>query len=116
MSGWMKAEAVAAFGAEMRAASAARAAGALDDAFAHYERAHIVAQRHPWRHARAHVGMLAVGFARRDAREILGQLLRIPAALTKSRLWVPRGNTGGANVSAFAPMPIPADLAPLVDD
>ena len=116
MNGWMKPEAIAAFDAEMRAARAARAAGTLDEAFARYERAHVIAQRHPWRHAKAHVGMLAIGFARRDAREILGQLLRIPAALTKSRLWVPRGNTGGANVSAFAPMPIPADLAPLVDD
>ena len=116
MSGWMKREAIAAFDAEMRAARDARAGGALEAAFAHYERAHIVAQRHPWRHAKAHLGMLAVGFARRDAREILGQLFRIPAALTKSRLWVPRGNTGGANVSAFAPMPVPADLAPLVDD
>ena len=45
-----------------------------------------------------------------------GQLFRIPAALTKSRIWVPRGNTGGANVSAFAPMAVPADLAPLVED
>jgi hypothetical protein len=112
----MKPEAIAVFDAAMRAARDARDGGALDVAFAHYERAHIVAQRHPWRHACAHVGMLAIGFARRDAREIVGQLFRIPAALTKSRLWVPRGNTGGANVSAFAPMPVPADLAPLLDD
>ena len=106
----------AAFEHEMTSAAQARAAGDLARAFAHYERAHILAQRHPWRHAKSHVGMLAVGFARRDAREVVGQLFRIPAALTKSRMWVPRGNTGGANVSAFAPMPVPADLAPLVDD
>jgi hypothetical protein len=60
--------------------------------------------------------MLAIGFARRDAREILGQLFRIPAALTKSRVWVPVGNTGGANVSAFQPMPVPPDLAKLIED
>jgi len=31
-----------------------------------------------------------------------------PAAIFR---WVPIGNTGGANVSALKPMPIPADLA-----
>lgn len=116
MSGWMKPAAIAAFDAEMAAARAARAAGAPDAAFAHYERAHVVAQRHPWRHARAHAGMLAIGFARRDLREIAGQLLRIPAALTKSRIWVPAGNTGGANVPALRPMPVPDDLKALIEE
>jgi Protein of unknown function (DUF3703) len=32
------------------------------------------------------------------------------AALIFSKLWVPLGNTGGANVSALKPMPIPDDL------
>lgn len=26
--------------------------------------------------------------------------------------WIPIGNTGGADVSALKPMPVPADLAP----
>ena len=115
MSAWMKPAAVAAFRDAMSAARAARSCGEFDVAFRHYERAHVIAQRHPWRHAQAHAGMLAVGIVRRDLREIAGQLLRIPAALTKSRLWVPRGNTGGANVSAFRPMPVPDDLAALID-
>ena len=116
MRSWIKDAAVVAFDAEMASARGARARGELDAAFSHYERAHVVAQRDPLRHARAHLGMLAVGLARRDLREIVGQLLRIPAALTKSRVWVPRGNTGGANVSAFRPMPVPPDLASLIDD
>ena len=36
------------------------------------------------------------------------------AALLFSRLWVPLGNTGGANVSAFKPMAISEDLAVLL--
>ena len=39
-----------------------------------------------------------------------GQLLRILAAAFFSRIWVPIGNTGGANVPAMKPMHIPADL------
>ncbi|MFY9315408.1 MAG: DUF3703 domain-containing protein [Burkholderiales bacterium] len=49
-------------------------------------------------------------------REMLGQLARIFAALLFSRVWVPVGTTGGANVSAFAPMPVPEDLRRLMDD
>lgn len=81
-----------------------------DGAFRHFERAHILGQRHTLAHARSHLWMLRVGFARRDAREIAGQALRIAAALVFSRIWVPLGNTGGANVSAFRPMPVPEDL------
>ena len=66
-------------------------------------------------HTRAHLGMLRVGWRRRDAREILGQLLRIPGAMIGSALGrVPRGNTGGSNVSAFLEMPIAPDLKELL--
>lgn len=47
----------------------------------------------------------------RHAREVVGQFTRAIAALLFSRIWVPAGNTGRANVSAFAPMPVPEDLA-----
>jgi hypothetical protein len=60
--------------------------------------------------------MLGVGVARRDFREVAGQLSRMLAALLFSRIWVPVGNTGGANVSAFSRMPIPADLQAILDD
>jgi len=60
--------------------------------------------------------MLSVGWARRDARELAGQLSRLVAAALFSRLWVPAGNTGGANVSALRPMPVPDDLRALLDD
>ena len=33
----------------------------------------------------------------------------------KSIFWVPTGNTGGANVNPFKPMPVPDDLRPYLD-
>jgi hypothetical protein len=100
----------AAFEREYAAGRAAFAVRELDAAFRHFERAHVIGQRRTLAHVRAHLAMLRVGWARRDWREIVGQLLRIPAAATKSRLWVPTGNTGGADVSALAPMPVAEDL------
>lgn len=50
-----------------------------------------------------------------DHRELVGQSTRVVAALLFSRLWVPIGNTGGANVSAFRPMPVPDDLRAILD-
>jgi len=63
-------------------------------------------------HVKSHLGMLRIGLRRRDTREIVGQLLRVPGAVIGSLLGhLPVGNTGGANVSPFRPMPIPEDLA-----
>ena len=100
---------------EHAAADAAIARGELVVAFAHLERAHILSQRFAFAHAWTHLRMLAVGWRRRDAREIVGQVFRSVAALTKSKLWVPIGNTGGANVNPFQPMPVPPDLRPYLD-
>ena len=58
--------------------------------------------------------MFRVGLRSRDFREVRGQVLRMVAALLFSRIWVPEGNTGGANVSPLKPMPIPADLLELL--
>jgi hypothetical protein len=88
----------------------------LDAAFAHLERAHILSQRYAFAHAAVHVRMLRLGWKRRSAREVLGQATRTVAALLFSRIWVPVGNTGGANVSALRPMPLPDDLRLLLTD
>lgn len=106
----------AAFARELAAARHHYRAGELDAAFARLERAHVLGQRDTLRHAWSHLWMLRVGWRRRDGREIRGQLLRIPAALMFSRLWVPAGNTGGANVSALRPMPVPDDLRRLLSE
>jgi Protein of unknown function (DUF3703) len=100
---------------ELRYARRARIAGDSARAFAHLERAHILGQRLTSLHVRTHVAMLSVGWSRRDFREVVGQIPRIVAAALFSRIWVPPGNTGGANVPAMRPMPIPADLRAILD-
>jgi hypothetical protein len=101
---------------EWEQARSATTAGELDVAFTHLERAHILSQRLTSMHERTHCAMLALGWRRRDAREIVGQIFRMVAAACFSRIWVPIGNTGGANVSAFEPMTVPADLEAILLD
>ena len=96
--------------AELEHAKHARRSGELDRAFAHLERAHVLGQQLTWLHVRAHLGMLRIGWMRRDIREVAGQLSRIIAAAVFSRIWVPSGNTGGANVPAMRRMPIADEL------
>ena len=86
----------------------------FETAFRHLERAHVLAQRMTGRHTFVHWRMLVAGLNRGDLREVIGQLPRIVASVLFSRLWVPRGNSGRARVSAFAPMPVPDDLRHLV--
>ncbi len=97
--------------AELDAARKAEALGDLSQAFIHLERAHILSQRFTLAHSATHLRMLKLGWRTRNIREVLGQLTRAVAAVLFSRIWVPVGNTGRANVSAFAPMPVPEDLA-----
>lgn len=111
----MRPELKAAWRQEMDLGRGRISAGDFAAALHHYERAHILGQRFTVAHVRAHMGMLGVGWRRRDAREIVGQLVRIVAATLFSKIWVPEGNTGGANVSAVEPMPIPQDLRNLLD-
>lgn len=86
-----------------------------DAAYAWLERAHILSQRMPLRHAGSHWLMLRAGWQARDWREVAGQLPRILAALLFSRIWVPLGNTGRAQVSAFQPMPLSDELKRLLE-
>lgn len=75
------------------------------------ERAHILAQPFLMSHGGIHVRMLRFAIELGDWREALGQVFRlllVPIGNATGRL--PVGNTGRANVSAFDPMPIPADL------
>ena len=83
----------------------------LDTAFHHLERSHILGQSITYEHTRVHWLMLKIGWKRKDLREIFGQCFRIIGASTKTPFGIyPTGNTGGANVSPFKPMPIAEDL------
>lgn len=99
---------------EVRMAKQDLQRGDFDTAFFHLERAHVLAQRMTGRHTYIHALMLVAGLRRGDLREVVGQMPRIVASILFSRLWVPRGNSGRARVSAFKPMPVPDDLRHLV--
>jgi hypothetical protein len=106
----------AAYVTELAAAEAATAVGNTEIAFHHLERAHILSQRHTLQHVHVHWLMLQLGASMGAWREVLGQLTRIVAAAVFSRIWVPVGNTGRANVSAVKPMPVPGDLRSILED
>jgi len=82
----------------------------LDSAFYHLERAHILGQSYIIPHTKSHWWMLKVGLKKHNLREVFGQITRIIASVLFSNIWVPTGNTGGANVNPLKPMPIPEDL------
>jgi hypothetical protein len=97
--------------AELRAAEAGG-----PDAFTHLERAHVLGQESTREHVRVHWRMLRWGWARRDPREVFGQAFRLIGAATKTFIGlVPAGNTGGANVSPFRPMPVDPELAAIIE-
>ena len=55
--------------------------------------------------------MLNFAFDQRDAKEVVGQIVRLvlaPLGALTGR--IPVGNIGRSNVSAFTSMPIPEDL------
>lgn len=97
---------------ELAAAVEASRHGDDATAFTHLERAHVLGQASTVQHVRAHWHMLAWGLRQRSLRECAGQVLRIVGAATKTVFGlVPSGNTGGANVSPFRPLPVAPDLA-----
>ncbi len=112
----MTAKLRAAFSEEMQQARSLYYQGQYQQCFQHLERAHVLGQRHYVPHVINHYWMLKVGWRSRDVREVLGQILRIVGSVGSLIGWIPIGNTGGANVSAIKPMPIPPDLARFFDD
>lgn len=98
--------------AEIAAARAAEVNGDPAAGFRHLERAHVLGQSATAQHVRVHLHMLAWATRHHDAREVIGQLLRVigAAAGTWAGL-VPHGNTGGSRVSGLRSMPIPDDVA-----
>ena len=96
---------------EHNACRRARTAGDAVAEWDHLERAHILSQPLAVAHIRAHLAMLGYAIRQRDRREITGQLTRLLVAGPGSMIGrYPLGNTGGADVSAVTPMPIPAAL------
>lgn len=105
-----------AFDLEMRKAIQLYNTNDIDESFFHLERAHILGQSYVIPHTQSHWWMLKLGWKKRDFKEVFGQITRIVASIIFSRIWVPIGNTGGANVNPMKPMPIPEDLAKILND
>ncbi len=96
---------------EMAAYRAARSANDVAKAWSTLERAHIVSQPYLVPHVANHWAMLGFAAAQGDAKEMVGQVVRLalaPLGALTGR--IPIGNIGRATVSAFKPMPIPEDL------
>lgn len=88
-----------------------------DKAFRHFERAHILGQKSPKYHVLSHLWMLKTAFLKRDLKELVGQIIRIPLGFIGSLVGlVPTGDSGGSNVNLFKPMPIPDDLKKIIND
>lgn len=106
-----------AFRSEALAAKQAFVANDLILAFHHLERAHILGQ--PWAgpHTWTHWMMLRVGWREDDPFEVTAQVFRLSTGWLLSLLGLlPVGNTGGGDVPATKPMPIPDDLQALMTD
>lgn len=100
---------------ELRQARAAELANDEVLAFTHLERAHVLGQGSTWQHVRVHLKMLAWGVRHRRGREVFGQIPRLIGATAGTAIgMVPDGNTGGSNVSALRPMPVPEELASII--
>lgn len=95
----------------------AAAAGDREGACRALERAHILAQPRLAPHLRVHWAMLRYALREGDARETAGHVFRIALAPVGALIGrIPAGNTGRANLSAFAAMPVPADLRARLDE
>lgn len=97
--------------AELDAAVLAEARGHFDGAFRHLERAHVLGQPVTREHVRVHWRMFRYALRHRLCGEAAGQAWRLVAAAAFTAFGLlPMGNTGGADVNGFRPMPIPDDL------
>lgn len=100
---------------EIREAVAEQHAGNAEKSFSHLENAHILGQESTYLHVLVHVRMARWAVRQKDLKELTGQILRIVGAATKTAIGlVPIGNTGGANISPFKPLPLREEHSRLI--
>jgi hypothetical protein len=101
---------------ELELAITARQSGDHAAELQHLENAHVLGQRSTRLHVKVHWLMLRWGIRQASPKEVLGQLFRMTGAATKTAFGlIPDGNTGGANVSPFKPMPLSAKHTALIE-
>ena len=95
--------------AQLSLAEEARRKERVIDEFSHLEAAHVLGQESTYWHVRSHIEMARWALRQRSGRELVAQVIRIVGAATKTVFGlVPRGNTGGSNVSPFKRLPLSA--------
>ena len=112
----MKANIQQAFEAALSHGYTLMSQGDYSQAYTLFGRAHVIGQRWVLPHTRSHWAFMVWGWRRRDWRELAGQCLRLPVGIVGSLIgWLPMGNTGGTDVRPTQPMPVPEDIARLLD-
>jgi Protein of unknown function (DUF3703) len=101
---------------ELDAANQAEARRETEAAFRHLERAHVLGQAATVEHVRVHWRMFLWATRHRKPVEAAVQFWRLVAAALLTGIGLlPKGNTGGANVSSLRRMPVPHDLQRVID-
>ncbi|MBU6374361.1 MAG: DUF3703 domain-containing protein [Bdellovibrionales bacterium] len=91
--------------------------GAIEGAWSHLERAHILSQAFAISHVYVHWKMFALAFRTQDFREMIGQIPRLLLAGPGSFFnRAPKGNTGRSNVGISTPMEVPKDLERILEN
>jgi len=102
--------------AELNDAEKARDSGNISNEFKHLENAHVLGQESTYWHVKIHVHMLFWAIRNHQIKEIFGQIFRVIGAATKTAIGlVPKGNTGGANVSPFKVLPIKPEYQTIIN-
>lgn len=102
---------------ELSDAKAARNNGDHKAEFHFLERAHVIGQASTYFHVKVHLHMLFWAIRHHQFKEAAGQVLRIIGAAFLTQLGlIPVGNTGGANVSPFKPMPLDPEIRNIIKE
>jgi hypothetical protein len=105
-----------AFDREIALSEQLAAAGDLERAFRHLERAHVIGQTSVAAHSKAHWLMLRLELRRRRPGAVLGQATRLILGAIGSAIGVvPVGNTGGTDISMFKRLPIAPELQAIIE-
>ena len=90
--------------------------GDAKEEFIHLENAHVLGQESTLHHAKVHYLMFMWGIRQKNAGEVFGQIIRLIGAITKTMVGlVPKGNTGGSNVSPFKSLPIKPEFLRIIN-
>ena len=86
-----------------------------DMAFQHLENAHVLGQSSTRWHTIIHIKMASFALQTKNPGELLGQLVRIVGAATKTALgMVPTGNTGGTSMGIMTTRPLTPEHARII--